>query len=208
MKHIIYGLAASIMILLVVLGVLTVEGRTAREQKLKDSVQQAAASTLYSIYQEKNVNMESQDILVDEFTKRLRQLLHSDTSGQQDAPVEFQVKVAGVDAQHGLLSVHVTETFTHPNGRKGTASCDTTAVIEQPKDTPCYTISYRYPNRLYKEYTLLEGMSWKQPANPSVKGQAFQYWVDDATGEKASFPETVTENKGYTAVFRKTGEAP
>ena len=113
----------------------------------------------------------------------------------EDADENFAltVDVAGVDAKKGLLSVHITEEYTHPNGKVGKLETTATIVLEQEEGKPVYEISYLIPEDLrkqaseleqplpsvYKRYIQEEGETLRAPENPpSIGSKHFVAWAD------------------------------
>ena len=203
MKQAVFGLMAGFIIILSLVAILTVEGRSSRENELNQALSAAVEETMTNLCTTKKYTIGSQEEFVADFCQALLERVHAGSGDATDDHLTIQVDVMGIDVEKGLLSVAVKETFTHPNGRIGTVTCDATAILEQEEEKQEVVISYYVGGRLYKQYGLLEGEACKRPMDPEEPGKTFAYWRDSDTGEPAKFPGEVTENKTYVAVFRE-----
>ena len=203
MKQAVFGLMAGFIIILSLVAILTVEGRSSRENELNQALSAAVEETMTNLCTTKKYTIGSQEEFVADFCQALLERVHAGSGDATDDHLTIQVDVMGIDVEKGLLSVAVKETFTHPNGRIGTVTCDATAILEQEEEKQEVVISYYVGGRLYKQYGLLEGEACKRPMDPEEPGKTVAYWRDSDTGEPAEFPGEVTENKTYVAVFRE-----
>lgn len=198
---------AGFIVILSLVAILTVEGRSSRENELNQALKAAVEETMTNLCTTKKYTIGSQEEFVADFCQALLERVHAGRGEATDDNLTIQVDITGVDVEKGLLSVAVRETFTHPNGSIGTVTCDATAILEQEKERQEVVISYYVGDRLYKQYGLLEGETCKRPEDPEEPGKIFAYWLDNDTGQPAEFPGEVTENKTYVAVFRESGSS-
>ena len=189
MKHVIYGVLSIVLIVLVVVSLVTVAGRHTREAEMQQALRQAVEESADQVLMQGKYTMDSKEELVADFTSLLVERLRT-----KDANRKLKVDIAGVDEKKGLLSVHVEESYTHPNGRKGTLETEATMVLEQEEKKPMYQVDYRIPAELlelakdagtslpgeYKTYLLEEGELFKTPSNPpDFGGKRFVAWSDE-----------------------------
>lgn len=205
MKHIIFGIVSSLMVVLTIVAVLTVEGRNSRERELKSAlrssvksvVSEAAVSRIESAADESDMKKRFEDIM----NKRLKSAERS----KKDRQFKLKYTYYGADPEKGILSCKVDESFTNPNGSIAHISCTETAVLEQEKTEKLMKIKFISEKSdgseyLYKEYELLKGMDMKVPAEPVCPGKTFRGWSE--SGENVSdLPEKVVKNAEYRAVF-------
>ncbi len=189
MKHVIYGVLSIVLIVLVVVSLVTVAGRHTREAEMQQALRQAVEESADQVLMQGKYTMDSKEELVADFTSLLVERLRT-----KDANRKLKVDFAGVDEKKGLLSVHVEETYTHPNGRRGTLETEATMVLEQEEKKPLYQVDYRLPAELlalaseadiaipseYKTYLLEEGELLQAPSNPpDFGGKHFVAWSNE-----------------------------
>ena len=214
MKHVMYGLVSILLVVLAIVAWLAVEQRSEREMEMEAALQQAVADTVDQVALQGKYRVRSDEELVADFTALLTERLHV-----QDEGLVLTVDIAGVDAKKGLLSVHVKEEFTHPNGRKGTCETSATMVLEQEEGKAMYEINYVIPEEVcraaggdgaplptaYKRYVLEEGGAVLAPQNPpSVGGKKFLSWADEnGTTYTRSQIEALTVEQAltFTAIY-------
>jgi len=214
MKHVMYGLVSILLVVLAIVIWLAVEQRSEREMEMEAALQQAVADVVDQVSLQGKYRVESDEELVADFTALLAERLHV-----QDAGLKLTVDIAGVDAAKGLLSVRVTEEFTHPNGRKGTCETQATMVLEQEEGKALYEVNYVIPEELcaaaraeqeaipgaYKTYLLEEGTKVRVPENPpDIAGKRFLAWADErgTTYTKEQLEElTVAQAMTVTAIY-------
>ena len=203
MKQAIFGIMCGFIVILVIVAVMTVEGRSTRENEADNALSAAVDEVMENLLTKKDYDIENNEEFVADFCEALLEQIQAGSDEDYDKNLSVKVDVAGVDYEKGLLSVHVTEQFTHPNGNIGTLECTSTAILDQRAEKERYTVTYNLPNRLYKQLEVEEGTDFYLPKAPAdtSDGAKFQYWMDTETGEKAVFPEKITGNKTYTAVF-------
>ncbi len=203
MKQVIFGVMCSFIVVLVIVAVMTVEGRSTRENEADNALSAAVDEVMENLLTKKKYNIENNEEFVADFCEALLEQIQAGSDKDSDKNLSVQVDIAGVDYEKGLLSVHVTEKFTHPNGKIGTLECTSTAILDQRAEKQRYTVTYNLPDRLYKQLEVEAGTDFYLPKAPTdtTEGALFRYWLDADTGEKAVFPEKITGNKTYIAVF-------
>lgn len=189
MKQMIYGFIGVGLILMALFTWLAVEQRSVREKETKAALDEAVMETVDALAMQGKYGEMTDEELLGEFTALLSQRLHLG-----DAGVQLTVDVAGVDAKKGFLSVHITEEFTHPNGKIGKCETDATLVLEQEENKAVHEIAYVIPENIreearnadiaipseYKTYLLEEGKLLKAPSNPpDFGGKHFVAWSNE-----------------------------
>lgn len=188
MKHVIYGAISIVMVVLTLVLMATVAGRHTREQEMQQALRQAVEASVDQAMMQGKYTLNSKEELVADFTSLLVERLRI-----KDPNLHLKVDIAGVDEVRGLLSVHVTEEYTHPNGRMGMAETSATVVFEQEKKRELYRVDYIIPENVcgearannvyipkeYKSYLCEEGETVNAPLNPPNYGtKHFAAWAD------------------------------
>ncbi len=226
MKHVIYGLFSAVAIVFMIIIIMTMTGRTTRENELDNAVSQSVHQALANCQQYGNYSIHTDDELVADFNQILLDKLN--VSGKTkvkkadhsegvykfgDPNLKLQVDICAVDAQKGLLSVHVKEWYTHPNGKKGSAETSSTAVVDTTIEKKTYEVRYEIKwqdakalgffyeegkNTLYKTYAIKVNNEIKIPINPpSISGHTFVGWSSPVNTTK------VTRDMTFVAKYKQ-----
>jgi hypothetical protein len=189
MKHVIYGVISIVTVVLTLVLMAAVAGRHTREQEMQVALRQAVEESVDQVMMQGKYTLHSKEELVADFTSLLVGRLRT-----KDPNLHLKVDIAGVDEVRGLLSVHVTEEFTHPNGRIGTTEASATVVFEQEEKRDLFRVDYIVPKSIcleaqgdnvyipeeYKSYLFEEGDRIKAPVNPPNYGaKHFAAWADE-----------------------------
>ena len=206
MKQAMWGIGVLAIIVLGLVALITNHGRDIRESEMEKSLSAAVDAAVEQMSMEGKYTIADDKELIADFSSLLvEQLNVSGTKEQMDRDgntvsaanpdknLALTVDIAGVDAKHGLLSVHVTEEFTHPNGKIGKIETTGTIVLEQEEGRKVYEISYLIPEEerkqaldlgqaipsVYKRYIQEEGEAIRAPKNPpNIGNKRFVAWVD------------------------------
>ena len=122
MKNIVTIISCTLIGAITLAIVMSVSGRMNRSMEVKSNLPSAVEETVENLSLKKYSIADIEEYLAD-FTATLSDFIDTDS--------ELTVSVAGADIERGILSVKVTETFVHPNGRTGTVSCERTVLLEQ-----------------------------------------------------------------------------
>lgn len=201
MKQVVLGMVAGVFVLLCAVAILTVEGRSNRENELKHALSAAMEETMQNLCMTNKYRVENREEFAADFCQALLQRIQVGSIEDRDRNLSLEVNIAEADLQKGLLSVAVTETFSHPNGKTGTIQCSSTAILEQEEEKQEIVLTYYLGDRIYRQFGLLEGDEFKIPQDPAQEGKNFVCWIDKETGQEAVFPEKAVENKNYIALF-------
>lgn len=222
MKYIMYGLVGGAIVILSLVAVITIEGRTTRENEMDNALLDSVEETMEEMMMQETYSLAEKNEYIAAFHQCLLNRINAGTKDHYDKNLSIVVEVMGCDVEKGLLSVRVTETFTHPNGNIGKAECEATAVLEQTNPKNHYTITYYIGDEIYKRYCMEEGQAMKIPKNPYIAGKIFVGWKSMDSGEILERREMmgahvqdnaetgamkvpvvgVYENHNYSAVFK------
>ncbi len=214
MKHVVFGLCAAILIISILMATITIEGASIRKREIKNALHTAMEEAMTSVLTRECNSLENDDLLVADVTALLLEQLNSN-----DKNLKLQVDVAAADAQRGLLSLHVTEQFTYPDGRTGTVEDEATMILEQEESKSYYRLTYRLPAQITDEllvpeviqtYTIEEQQKCKVPQTPSLleqKGFMISSWTDSETNTSYTSDQLaakdVVNNMDLIAVVRQ-----
>ena len=137
MKQLIFSLAAFFVVFFFSVTVLAVGDRSARVRKLDDALSQVVEETLYEVME----NSEGVCLNDSDIKKEIKDKLSLRLSER----AELDVKVDAFDPKLGILSVSVTESFIHPNGKRGTIDNKKTVILEQQMSRSLVEIEYLMP---------------------------------------------------------------
>ncbi len=122
MKQMIYGLIMMAVVGMFLAMVLTVQGRTTRQNEITQSIDHAMKNTM-EYYQNQG---REEGMKEDEFMAYfLETFLVGCNSNSQ-----IQVKVLKLDLETGLFSVEIAQNYVHPNGNSGTVLTTRTIICE------------------------------------------------------------------------------
>ena len=129
--------------------------------------------------------------------------LVSSLSVRLDSNSGIAVNILKCDKDSGILSVRVTESFTHPNGKPGTVTCDRNVVLNKmpDKDGERHSVIFFIGSDDYKSFYVDDGEYVAAPEDPVMEGKTFYGWKDMG-GYLADFSQPVTENMVYYADIR------
>ncbi len=127
MKQIIFGVTAG-MILVLFLGIIiSVHGRTLRQDETEQSLEVAMQSVMKKLADGKEYPFADREEFVADFLEALLVQLNSDS--------DLTVHILKADEKKGLLSVEVVETYRHPNGETGKVSARRTMILDTVAET-------------------------------------------------------------------------
>lgn len=214
MKKAAFGIACGLASFFVFAMMLTVYGRSIRKEETDTALAQAIDATLSGVMSENNYTIEENETFIAEFLKALLIQTNSDS--------DLKVSILEADYELGIMSVEITETFKHPNGKEGTVSEVRTVIFDKAReeDAVYKTVRFYIADQVYKEYTLLKGSLCSVPLAPRQEGKVFRCWrfVTGGVGEAESravtgangsrqvlasehVPYRVSENTNLIAVF-------
>ena len=193
MRHIIFGLGSTLLIILILTATLSIEGANVRNREVKNALHAALENAIYSSFSKEGYDIKNNDLLVADVTALLLEQLNSN-----DENLSLSVDIAKVDAKRGLLSMRVTEEYTFPNGKIGKVQDEATIVLEKEISKNRHNIVYRLPKSFAKtigipanirSYCIEEKQKCKVPDDPTIlreKGYQIQGWVDKSDNKEYS----------------------
>lgn len=189
MKNIIIGFVVTIIALLCIQITLTVNARQIRQQEVTDALDAALEGTI-NVLAKKTYNIDDKSEYIADLVMGL--------SSQIDSNSDVSIKILDADYDKGLLSVQVTETFKHVNGKEGKVVANKTVLLEKKQynentsDTNLYTIQFILPDKtVYKHMELPEGTLLYEPVNPYPEENI--NWISNDTD--ISFPFSIDSDK-------------
>lgn len=117
-----------------------------------------------------------------------------------DTRSDIRVEIIEADKDKGILSVHVVETFVHPNGKTGTVACDRNVILNEvgQPDQETYQVDFYIGTECYKSFLVYSGDNITAPAVPKMEGIVFIGWKDE-NDYLADFTQPVKKNMTYYA---------
>lgn len=203
MKQIAFVLSGVAIIIVIIIGILTMSHRTLRESEMDDSLADVVKGALDEVVQTQDLEITDEDALMASFYESLLQRINAGEEGNEDPNFDLQVEIAGIDTEKGILAVHVEEKYTKPSGKIGEVKCDATATFDEKKTAKRHDVIFYVDDALWLTYEITEKEAFVEPAVPTKDGHTFIGWTkDEASQEPVSFPEYVTEDENYYAVFQ------
>lgn len=186
---------------LTLLIIMTVMGRMNYAVELKSQLSSVVEETVENMMQSKIYQIEDQSEFLAEFVEQLALAV--------DSKADVGIRVQQADTEHGILTVTVIESFSHPNGRTGTVSCDRTVIFNQleEENEVQYTVRF-FQNQedmvqnsnCYKQIEVLANQGIAAPIEPSPISGRFAGWFDK-NGYMADFTQPVTQDIVYYAAW-------
>lgn len=192
------GITTLIIILLILL---TVQGRDIRQTELDNAVDSSMEKAMSMLYAEDGLAPETNDELVALFMEAL--------VVQIDSLSDLEVDVLAVDVEKGLLSVEARLIYTHPIGTKGVVTCMRTAIKDQYWDSGIvgdFSVTFLVDEEVFKNYTFTSGQGYIDPGVPEKEGYSFVGWKVIGTDDSEIVDITsyvADENRTFVAVFQE-----
>ena len=164
--------------------VMTTDGRTNRSMEIKSNLDSAVESTVEQLKLKDAYDINNVNEYVSDLTQGISAAIDSDS--------KVDVKVMNIDKESGLLSVRVEETFIHPNGNEGKVSAERTVILNkiEEEEDEVYTVKFyvaQGESTVYKQCKVRKGDYLSSPAIPQVEGMTFIDWIS-TTGANLSVP--------------------
>lgn len=123
MKHAVYGVALGLILILFVFIGATVQGRAVRGDEAEVSLAEAIESTAAALFGgDETYSIYDNEKFVADFVRELSLQLGSDS--------KLTVDVLKADYELGMLSIKITEEYTHPNGETGIVEAYKTVIYD------------------------------------------------------------------------------
>lgn len=151
MKNIMFMIAGLLVALTLIIGIMSVTGRNAREKEQTESLSQAMRETIddlsvtgvYTIDNEEEFKADFIQALVDKLKlSGVKSQDGSDTTVVGDKNMTLQIDFAEVDSENELLMVHVKEKFSYVFGIEGQAEDSAVIIFSEEENVNLHTIRY------------------------------------------------------------------
>lgn len=191
MKNIIYGIVMAVLGVLIVLVLLTINGKMTRQAELDDSLASAVENALDNCLNRKNYEITNDKEFIADFNQELL------TQIENDADIEVQLTKA--DKDKGVLGIRVKETFKNPNKKESEQTYETSACLDTDRMKGFFNITFVDKDNTVLNSSQIRGNSViKAPKMPDN----FKCWVDKDTNEEIVDLGRVVENKTYIAKYQ------
>jgi len=203
LKHAVYGVVLGIIFFLFVFIGSSVQGRAVRDDEAEESLSEAVESTMTALFSgNEQYGILDNEKFVADFLRELSLQLGSDS--------ELSVEVEKADYEKGMLSIKVTEKYTHPNGNEGVVEAYKTVIYDKESiknKEPAIVSFYRTKADMeggaepYKTLKAVPGETVFAPDAPEHPANAWKFhfvqWVD--AGGHAIGPEGLLVEEGQDA---------
>lgn len=172
MKSAVYGIMLSVLGILVVFIIMTVNGRMTRQKEATDALGQCVETAVENTIESDNYTIENNEEFVADFMENLLNQIENDA--------DIEVKIAGIDYKKGLLSVEVIEHYIHPAGKPGEVRYQTTVILEQAEAEKYHSVEFYDANgNLLKTYTLKTGTKVVTPSSLDTD-RSIAGWINES----------------------------
>lgn len=200
MKQTIYGIVATLIVVLAVVASLTLYGRERRQSEMDAHLTEAVKQTMHMV-QAGEIEKKEQMVgaVLASYLK------------QTDTTRNLTIDIPVADEKKGLLQVIITERYQHPTGEIGTLTQQKAMLIDEweqeEPETLCH-IRYELTKEdgsqsCYKEYQIQKGDPRPQVKAPTMEGRRFIGWHKENTSEEicGDMEGVVEQDEVYQAVF-------
>lgn len=192
MKNTILIITTTILGVLVLMTVMTINGRMNRSMEVTSSLPSIVEETIENMTQNPKYSIHNTNEFAADLSENLAVTV--------DAVSNVRVDVLQCDKDRGILSVKVMLDYKHPNGNTGTIACERLAIFNKIEENEKneYRVSFFIGSDLYKEYVVPEGAALPEPVTPILGEGVFIGWVN-SSGGTADFTQPVLEDVVYFA---------
>jgi hypothetical protein len=176
MRNVVIGICSFAFFLLLLLVGYTVTGREKRYAELESALNFAMEQTMERLEYPDEYSPVNDEQLVALF----EQLFFA----QITAKADYEIQILDVDCEKGLLSVEVTEHYTHLNGRAGSITAQKLVLLDQAeKEGASKTVELTFwvGEQVYRRYEMTAGSAIIIPRTPYLEEGTFEGWrsLDD-----------------------------
>lgn len=123
MKNIVLVFVNVFLGILTLMMVMTVYGRMHRSIELNSNLSSAVEETVENMTVNKKYDIHNTDEFLADFIQTFLMAL--------DAQSDIMIDVLQCDKEKGILDIRVTASYLHPNGKKGTVTCERTVILNR-----------------------------------------------------------------------------
>lgn len=202
MRNVVTMVVSAILGVLSLMIVMSISGRSDRNMELKSSFSSVVEETVESMANSEKYSIDNVNQFICDMVENLSVVIDSDS--------ELQVSIQQIDKDKGILTVSVTEEFTHPNGKPGSIETEKTVILNGKEPEPevqQHTVSFYFSKEnmdegrsCYKQYLVDAGKNVTVPKDPSADGKSFAGWKD-SNDYLADFSVPVEQDLAYYAVW-------
>ena len=190
MKNIIYGIVMAVLGVLIVLVLLTINGKMTRQAELDDSLASAVENALDNCLNRKNYEITNDKEFIADFNQELL------TQIENDADIEVQL--TKVDKDKGVLGIRVKETFENPNKKESEQTYETSVYLDKDRMNNYYNIVFRDSNGdIISRNKIKDSNVITAPAMPDN----FKCWVDEENNQEVIDLGKAVKDKVYVAAY-------
>jgi len=179
---------------LIVLVLLTINGKMTRQAEIDDSLASAVENSLDNCLNKKNYTIENDKEFVADFNQELL------TQIENDADIE--INITKVDANKGIIGIKVIEVFNNPNSKESKQEYETTAILDAWKYYGYFIVTFKDKDDSIISQNRVRGDT--KVIAPTMPNN-FDYWLNEQTGEQVRNFENfgnVFDNLTFKAVYK------
>lgn len=196
MKHLIYGLGGTALVIVVIMIIITVNGKMTRSKELTSTLSSAVDQSVENVMQDKSYTINNKDEFIADVIQNLLNTYENDS--------EIEIQVMAADDEKGLLALRVIEHYVNPNGKEGSNTYDKTVIFDSIDYQKEYTVRYYDENDiLLAEYKVIQSQNIP---TPGIQTDWYLQKYNPDYDETNSFsdiyiymPMTITEINNLTA---------
>lgn len=197
MKNAVLVFVSGIFGMLILLFVMTINGRMNRSVEIQSQLSNALEMTVERMMQQETPYEKREAVA--ECVEYIVAVADTDSA--------FTVEVYQEDVKKGGLAIRVMETFCHPGGRTGVTEADRMVIyncVPESVDESYEVCFYESREKMqsggkcYKSYVVKKGEHVIQPASPVISDGRFLGWKD-VNDYIADFSLPVEQNRIYYA---------
>lgn len=176
MKNLIIGVYATLILLLSILIIFSVNGRVQRKIELENALNNAMTVALEGTMESKNYAPASNEDLIADFEQAFFMQINSVS--------DITLNYPDIDYEKGLLSVEAISHFKYLTGNSGSVSVKKSMILDLYEDElskTAYDVTYMVHGNTYRNYKIHYGKNLWTPPTPEIEGLTFKGWKDDAT---------------------------
>lgn len=123
MKNIVTMITSTILGVITLMIVMTLQGRMNRSMEIESTLPEIVEEVTVDRMEQSSYSIDEADVYFAELAQNLTIAIDSDSN--------IKIEIMKLDVETGALSIRVTEEFRHPNGRVGTVDCERTVILDK-----------------------------------------------------------------------------
>lgn len=193
MRNAVLIITTTILGVMVLMIVMTINGRMNRSMEITSNLPSIVEETLENMVSNPKYDIHNTNEFIADLTETLSMTV--------DAKSDVTIEILQCDKERGVLSIRVTLSYTHPNGQIGTVSCEKLAIFNKllEDEVERYRVIFYVDSDIYKEYVVTEGTIITEPVSPVLSEGVFYRWVD-GNAAPVDFSQPVLQDRIYYAI--------